>query len=615
MARMNRRRLGGRQRYSDRVDSSGSWEDDDLVLRALFFATLFFVSSRAASGQELSVLHIKVVVVDAERQATPVPHHVLLVSDNPASAPPRQIVTALDGTADVRLRPGNYTVESDRPVAFHGKAYQWTQMVDIAAGRDAVLELTADNAEVAPATSATTTSAPPLETDPSFLLPQWQDSVVALWTPSTHASGFVIDARGLIATNQRVIGTATSVEVQLTPEVKVAARVLAVDPVRDVAVLWIDPKVVASVRPVPLGCAQAAKPPVVDGQELFTIGAPLREQKGMTSGRVSHVEPHAIVSDFILAPGSAGGPVFTAGGGVVGITSVADDKGASRRGNSRVVRVDDACDVVASAEKKMKDAALPTGTHLPVEPVRPFPVDALKDAAQHRAGSLSAYQMSSSDFDVAFITPVLAYSAQYQSEQARGGERSRGARTPPDAEAAVVRSLMDFSNWSEYVADFPPVLLVRVTPRLVEGFWTTVARGAARTQGVSLPPIKHFKSGFLRMRAFCGDAEVTPIHPFKLEQRVSENDAIYEGLYVFDPGALGPTCGTVKFVLYSEKEPEKGDTRVVDPRMLQQIWQDFAPYRALKTELEDEFRPFQEQVWGQQDSSQGEPRRILVTPR
>ena len=116
---------------------------------------------------------------------------------------------------------------------------------------------------------------------------------------------------------------------------------------------------------------------------------------------------------------------------------------------------------------------------------------------------------------------------------------------------------MDFGNWSEYVADFPPVLLIRVTPKLVEGFWTTVARGAARTQGVSLPPIKRVKSGFSRMRAFCGDAEVTPIHPFKLEQRVSESDAIYEGLYVFDPGALGPHCGPVKLVLYSEKEPDE----------------------------------------------------------
>jgi S1-C subfamily serine protease len=551
------------------------------MLRAMVLATLFCVFPLASPGQAPSVLHIKVVLVDARQNVTPVPHHALLVSDNPASAPPRQIVTAPDGTADVRLRPGSYTVESDRPVAFHGKAYHWTQMVDIAAGRDAVLELTADNAEVEPVASAATAAAPPLESDPAFLLPQWQDSVVALWTPKTRASGFVVDAKGLIATNQRVIGTVTSVEVQLTPALKVAARVLAADSARDVAVLWIDPKVAASVRPVPLGCAQAAKPPVVDGQEIFTIGAPLREQKGITSGTVSRVEPHAIASDLLLAPGSSGGPVFAAGGGVVGITSAVDEKDDSRRGDARVVRIDDVCDVVASAEKKMNEAAPPNGTPLPVEPVRPFPVEALKDAAQRRAGSLSPYQMSSSDFDVAFITPVLTYGAQYQEEQASGRERSSGTRTP-GAEQTFVRLLTDFSNWSEYVADFPPVLLVRVTPKLVEGFWTTVARGAARTQGVSLPPIKHFKSGFSRLRAFCGDAEVTPIHPFKLEQRVSESAAIHEGLYVFDPAALGPQCGSVKLVLYSEKEPEKGDTRVVDPKVLQQIWQDFAPYRDLK---------------------------------
>ena len=560
-----------------RVDISGPWGDDDFMLRRMLFATLWLFSSSAASGQELRVLHIKVVVVDAERKAMPVPRHALLISDNPASAPPRQIVTKVDGTADVRLRPGNYTVESDRPIVFHGKAYQWTQIVDIVAGRDAVLELTADNAEVEAATSANDSGAP-LEADPSFLLPQWQDSVVALWTPSTHASGFLIDAKGLIATNQRVVGAATSVEVQLSPDVKVAATVLAADPARDVAVLWIDPRVVASVKPLPLGCAQAAKPPVVDGQELFTIGAPLREQKGMTSGTVSRVEPHSIASDFRLASGSAGGPVFTAGGGVVGITSIVDDKNESRRAASRVVPIDDACEVIASAEQKMKDGAPPDGTHLPVEPVRPFPVNALKDAAQRRAGSLSPYQMSSSDFDVAFMTPVLIYGAQSQSEQERGRER-RGGPRPPEAGPAVLRPLMDFGNWSEYVADFPPVLLIRVTPKLVESFWTTVARGAARTQGVALPAIKRVKSDFSRMRVFCGDAEVTPIHPFKLEQRVSETDAIYEGLYAFDPGALGPHCGPVKLVLYSEKEPAKGDTRPVDPKVLQQIWQDFAPYR------------------------------------
>ncbi len=534
--------------------------DDDFVLRALFLATLLFVNSGAASGQALSVLHIKVVLVDAEGKATPVPRHVLLVSDNPSSAPPRRIFTKLDGTADVRMRPGNYTVESDLPVAFQGQAYRWTQIVDIAAGRDAVLELRADNAKVESVASATTTSALPLETDPSFLMPQWQDSVVALWTPRTHASGFVVDAKGLIVTNQRVIGTATSVEVQITPEIKVAASVLAADPVRDVAVLWVDTNTVTSVRPVPLGCAQAVTVPVADGQDLFTTGAPLRGPKGMTSGTVSRVGPRAIVSDLRLARGSAGGPVFTAGGDVLGITSVVDSEDESLGGDSRVVRVHEACAVVAVAEEKMKDAAPPDGMHLPVEPVRPFPVSDFRDAAPRRAGSLSPYQMSSSDFDITFITPLLTHGV------------------PDQSETALQRRLLDFGIWADYVQNVPPVLLVRVTPKLVEGFWTRVARGAARTQGVSLPPFTHVKTGFSRMRALCGDDEVTPIHRFTLEQRVSESDPIDEGLYVFDPGALGPDCGTVKLVMYSEKEPSKGDTRVVAPKVLQQIWQDLAPY-------------------------------------
>ncbi len=79
------------------------------------------------------------------------------------------------------------------------------------------------------------------------------------------------------------------------------------------------------------------------------------------------------------------------------------------------------------------------------------------------------------------------------------------------------------------------------------------------------------------MRAFCGDTEVTPIHPFMVEQRISETEAIYEGLYVFDSEVLGPQCGTVMLTVYSENDPDKGDTRVVDPKVLQQITRDFAP--------------------------------------
>ena len=187
--------------------------------------------------------------------------------------------------------------------------------------------------------------------------------------------------------------------------------------------------------------------------------------------------------------------------------------------------------------------------------------------------------MSASDFDIAFMTPVHVYGAQHRDEIVRRS-RSRGAGSPTVGPTSV-NPLVDFGNWSDYVREVPPVLMIRVTPRQVEGFWTKVARGAAQTQGVSLPPFKRFTSGFLRMRAFCGDVEVTPIHPFTLEHRVSETDVIDEGLYVFDPAEFGPSCASVRLILYSQKEPEKADTRAVDGKVVQQIWQDFAPYRAL----------------------------------
>ena len=106
------------------------------MVRVLILATLFAVVPAAAPGQALGVLHIRVMLTDAARASMPVPGHALLISDNPATSAPRRVVTAPDGTVEVRLRPGNYTVESDEPVAFGGKGYQWAQTVDITAGRD-----------------------------------------------------------------------------------------------------------------------------------------------------------------------------------------------------------------------------------------------------------------------------------------------------------------------------------------------------------------------------------------------------------------------------------------------------------------------------------------------
>ena len=262
------------------------------------------------------------------------------------------------------------------------------------------------------------------------------------------------------------------------------------------------------------------------------------------------------------------------------MTSVADGTDGRRRGTTRIVRLDEVCEVVASAQAKMKTVA-GAGRHASADRAV---VAVSRGSAQERRiaprRQPDPYQISSTDFDIAFITPLMIYGAQSMTELMRARGRDQGGRLITlDAGPSITRPVLEFGNWSEYLADFPPVLLVRVTPRQVESFWAKMARGAASTQGMALPPIKRIRSGFLRMRALCGDAEVTPIHPFKLEQRVSETEAVYEGLYVFDPGALAPSCASVKLVLYSEKEPEKADTRVIDAKIVQQIWQDFEPYR------------------------------------
>ena len=420
--------------------------------RALVLAILAIAAPVAIAGQTLAVLHIRAVLTDATGRATPVARHALLISDNPQTRETRRILTGLDGTANVRLRPGNYTVESDQPLVFQGKAYHWRQTLDIVAGRDSALDLTLANAVEDPIAPGTTNADTPLATDTSLLLRQWLDSVVEVWTPTAHASGFLVDTTGLIATNQRVVGDATSVEVQLSRSIKVAGTVVEADRERDIALVRINPTVMASITPVPLGCPRSSTPPVARGQEIFSLAAPLRQQKGWTSGTVSRVDAHAIASDLTLATGGMGGPVFTASGDLVGLSSLPDERDEPRRGATRVVRIDGACELVAAAAKKVKDAPAPSGTHLPVEPAEPAPIAAFKDAVKRRAGSLKPYQMAASEFDVAFITPVLNFAAQSQPNQ-------------------------NFSNWSDYVADIPPVLFVRVTPKMAESFWAKDGAG------------------------------------------------------------------------------------------------------------------------------------------
>jgi hypothetical protein len=527
--------------------------------RALASVLLAVAVWGGASAQELPVLHLKVSVLDADLRAVPAARHALLISDNPSTAPPRRVVTSAEGIAQIRLRPGNYTVESDRPLVLNGRTYEWVITVDVTAGRDATIELTAANAVLGRATAELERDAVAAVSTPvtraESILGAWQASAFELWTPHTHAAGFLADESGLVATSLRAIGDTRTVEVQVSQTVKVTGAVVVADPSTDVAVIRVHSSTIAGVRPVPLACDPVDRDTA--DEERYLIDVPFRGAKDVTPS-------------LVASPGAAGGPVFAGDGRVIGLASPVGDTDLRGRVEVRLVVARDVCAALASARASLDAGASPDPTHLPLEPAWRPSAASVAAAAASRAFSLTSYRVSTSDFDVTFLTPIMLAVAE-------GKRGQTGGRAD---ELNGLRVATDFENWAEYMAEAPAALFVRATPRLVEGFWMKVARGAASTQGAQIPPIKRLRPGFSKMRLVCGGKDVMPIHPFRIQVRVTETEAVEEGFYVFSPNAIGPDCGAVSIVLSSVKDPDKMEARTVDPAIVKQVWQDFSIARS-----------------------------------
>lgn len=492
-------------------------------------------------------LRVRVALPDGTGTPIPLPRVILLISDNPATAEPRRVRTDGNGAIELKLAPGNYTIESDRPVAFGGKAYSWTQIVDVVPGKDTALELTATNAEVSAAATGTaaTDAAAAVDASSAVLLSKWHDSVVEVWTPARHAAGFVIDSRGLIATSHSALNGATAVEVEFRTRAdhfKVPGTVIVDDRATGGAVIRVDPQAVGSISPIEPRCGGA--PAAARYEDAITaIAAPMLSGKDLVDGVVTRVTSQAIFADLRIARETAGGPVFDTSGELLGIGSIDEDPDTFQRIEAWVVPIERACEAIAMTATAMAGAAPPKGIRLPIESGAATAVS--KPPAPKPKSATTVVRAS--DFDIALMT----------STQAREG----GGSDPR----------LDFDNWTDYLRYAPPVLLVRVSPQFEESFWKMLARGAASTQGVNLPPLKSFTANFLRMRAYCGEAEVLPIHPFVIERRINDKPSIREGLYVFALDAFGPKCSTVRFAMYSEKDSKRADTKAIDPKLFEQI--------------------------------------------
>jgi serine protease Do len=161
-----------------------------------------------------------------------------------------------------------------------------------------------------------------------------------------QGSGFIVSADGLILTNAHVVRDAQEVTVKLLDRREYKARVLGSDPSSDIAVLKIDAH---NLPVVSLGNPKQ----LAVGDYVLAIGAPFGFEQSATSGIVSAKGRSLpgdgyvpfIQTDAAVNPGNSGGPLFDAGGAVIGINSQIYSQTGGYMGVSFAIPIDVALSV------------------------------------------------------------------------------------------------------------------------------------------------------------------------------------------------------------------------------------------------------------------------------
>jgi S1-C subfamily serine protease len=547
-------------------------------------AVLLIATVQSAWSQaESAKLKVRAVLVDKDLNQKPVPKLVFVLA--PFEGPVGTTFTGktgFDGNGELQLALGKYHLSTPERIEFQGKKYSWEVDITVSAP-ETTIELSNDNAK----TTELAAPAPGRRVDEmTTLFQKYQNAVVTVWSEIGHGTGFCVDKAGLIITNQHVVGPSDLISVQFDPKRKASATVLAFDPEKDVAVLWVNPSAFPEMITAPLARSETGKESVIEGERVFTIGSPLTQRKILTTGTASKVESRAIISDININHGNSGGPLFNSVGEVVGITTFRD----TGPGVAGIVKIEEALPLLEQARKKMSDGIVPSARYLLVEPTDPYPLDALKESISEEKFNRHPYLFSESGFDVSMVTPVLKYRNDVEVQLAAAKEKNKRTKKHDAAIQNTFEPLQDLHGWAEYVGEYKPILLVVARPQLRETFMSALGRGLAASGGNYGGPARmKYKTDFYRMRLLCGGKEVEPIQPGKAASVanahnafVSVTDATYVGVYSYPADALQPSCGEVALELYSEKDPNKASRKVLDSKAVERIWADFQPYLAKK---------------------------------
>ena len=166
-----------------------------------------------------------------------------------------------------------------------------------------------------------------------------------------QGSGFVLDAKGSIATNAHVVTSesgkrADQVFVEFSDGNRVSAQVVGADLNADVALLKVDSKGL-SLTPLELGHSHN----IDVGEPVAAIGSPFGERQSLSIGVISALDRNidsltqfkigdAIQTDAAINPGNSGGPLLDGHGRVLGINAQIKSQSGGGEGVGFAIPVD-----------------------------------------------------------------------------------------------------------------------------------------------------------------------------------------------------------------------------------------------------------------------------------
>ncbi|HEX6289637.1 MAG TPA: trypsin-like peptidase domain-containing protein [Herpetosiphonaceae bacterium] len=150
---------------------------------------------------------------------------------------------------------------------------------------------------------------------------------ISAYTAEGSGSGFVVDAKGLILTNNHVVENARVVSVKFNSGETREAQVLGTDRGNDLALLKVD--LPENVPVAALGDSEQ----VQVGETAIAIGSPFGLDQTVTQGIISAIhrnwnpgngrtQRNLLQTDAPINPGNSGGPLLNARGEVIGINTM-----------------------------------------------------------------------------------------------------------------------------------------------------------------------------------------------------------------------------------------------------------------------------------------------------